>query len=99
MGAAGGCQVRSEAVTVPGWIPLTCGNVQQQRSCRVVRSVRIEGVRGSNPLSSTQATGRFRTWDRPFDLPAAANGSNHHADSCSLSFRSASTVASDGASV
>ena len=54
MGAAGGCQVRSEAVTVPGWIPLTCGNVQQQRSCRVVRSVRIEGVRGSNPLSSTQ---------------------------------------------
>ena len=32
MGAAGGCQVRAEAVTVPGWIPLTCGNVQQQRS-------------------------------------------------------------------
>jgi hypothetical protein len=44
MGAAGGCQVRLEAVTVPGWIPLTCGNVQQQRTCRVVRSVRIERV-------------------------------------------------------
>ena len=47
MGAAGGCQVWSEAVNVPGWIPLTCGNVKQQRSCRVVRSVRIEVIRGS----------------------------------------------------
>jgi hypothetical protein len=27
--------------------------------------VRIEGVRGSNPLSSTQARGRFRSWNRP----------------------------------
>lgn len=36
----------------------------------------------------------------PFNLPAAANGSNHRqAASCSLSLRSASTVASDGASV
>ena len=44
MGAAGGSQVRSEAVTMPGWIPLTCRNVQRQRSCRIVRSVRIEVV-------------------------------------------------------
>ena len=99
MGAAGRRQVRSEAVAVPRPMPVTCRNVRQQRLCRAAHLVRIEGVRGSNPLSSTQATGRFRTWDRPFDLPAAANGSNHHADSCSLSFRSASTVASDGASV
>ena len=53
MGAAGDCQLRSEAVTVPDWKPLTCGNVAQQRVCQVGRSVRIEGVRGSNPLSST----------------------------------------------
>ena len=26
MGAAGGCQARPEAVTVPGWTPLTCRN-------------------------------------------------------------------------
>ena len=25
----------------------------------------MEGVRGSNPLSSTQVKGRFRSWDRP----------------------------------
>jgi hypothetical protein len=54
MGAAGRCQVRLETVTVSGWIRLTCRNVRQQRLCGVVRSVRIEGVRGSNPLSSTQ---------------------------------------------
>ena len=54
MGAAGRCQLRSEAVTVPGWKPLTCGNVLQQRLCTIACSVRIEGVRGSNPLSSTR---------------------------------------------
>jgi hypothetical protein len=41
-GSGGSCQVRSEGVTVPGWKPLTCTNVVQQRLCRVVRSVRIE---------------------------------------------------------
>jgi len=35
MGAAGCCQLRSEAVTVPGWMPLTCGNVVQQWVCQV----------------------------------------------------------------
>ena len=54
MGAAGRCKVRSEAATLPGWKPLTCGNVLQQRVRRGARSVRIEGVRGSNPLSSTE---------------------------------------------
>ena len=41
MGAAGRCQARAEAVTVPGRTSLTCGNVVQWRVCRVVRSVRI----------------------------------------------------------
>ena len=54
MGAAGRRELRSEAVTVPGRTSLTCENVVQRRLCRVVRSVRIEGVRGSNPLSSTE---------------------------------------------
>jgi hypothetical protein len=47
MGAEGRCQLRLEAVAVPGWKPLMCGNVVQQRLCRVARSVRMEGVRGS----------------------------------------------------
>jgi hypothetical protein len=38
----------------PGWMPLTCKNVPRQQLCQVARSVRIEGVRGSNPLSSTE---------------------------------------------
>ena len=59
MGAAGRCQTRAEAVTVHSWMPLTCGNVAYQRLCRGVRSVRIEGVRGSNPLSSTEWSSRF----------------------------------------
>jgi hypothetical protein len=54
MGAVGRCQLRSETVTVPGRTSLTCGNVGQQRPRRMARSVRIEGVRGSNPLSSTE---------------------------------------------
>ena len=64
MGAAGGCQVRSEAVTVPGWIPLTCGNVQQQRSCRVVCSVRIEEATGSDPA----ALMRVRAFPEPDEM-------------------------------
>jgi hypothetical protein len=66
MGAAGRCEVRSEAVTVPGLESLTCRNVLQQRLCRVARSVRIEGVRGSNPLSSTQVKGRFTVKEPAF---------------------------------
>jgi hypothetical protein len=54
MGAAGRCQARPDAVTVPSSMPLTCGNVVQQQVRRTARSVRIEGVRGSNPLSSTE---------------------------------------------
>jgi len=48
-GAAGHCQVRSEAVTVPGSTSLTCRNVVQQRLCRCARWVRIEGVRVQIP--------------------------------------------------
>ena len=59
----------------------------------------MEGVRGSNPLSSTQVKGRLPIWEPAFfDLPAAANGSNGQV-SQSPSLRSASRVASDGASV
>jgi hypothetical protein len=47
-------QVRSDTVTGAASLPLNCDNTGQLRLCRVVRSVRIEGVRGSNPLSSTQ---------------------------------------------
>ena len=54
MGAAGHRQVRSEGVTAPRGTPLTCGNARDQRLYWRVRSVRIEGVRGSNPLSSTE---------------------------------------------
>ncbi len=39
---------------MPGPMSLNCGYVAGQGLCRVVRSVRIEGVRGSNPLGSTQ---------------------------------------------
>ncbi len=42
MGATGRSQVRSAAVILSGWKPLTCGNVLQQRLSQVVRSVRIE---------------------------------------------------------
>ena len=54
MGVAVCCEARSEAVTVPGQTSLTCRYVLQQRLSRIARSVRIEGVRGSNPLSSTE---------------------------------------------
>ena len=54
MGAADRCEMRSDGVTVRGRTPLTCGYVVLQRVCRSARSVRIEGVRGSNPLSSTE---------------------------------------------
>jgi hypothetical protein len=54
MRAADRCEMRSEGVTVHGRTALTCRYIILQRVCRVVRSVRIEGVRGSNPLSSTE---------------------------------------------
>jgi len=42
MGAAERCEVRSEAVNVPGSTSLTCGNVVLQQLRRVVRSVHTE---------------------------------------------------------
>ena len=53
-GSGGSRQARSEAVARPGCTPLTCENIIQQRLCRPACSVRIEGVRGSSPLSSTR---------------------------------------------
>jgi hypothetical protein len=54
MGAANLAQVRSSEVTMPPSRWLTCLDVGQQALCPPVCSVRIEGVRGSNPLSSTE---------------------------------------------
>jgi hypothetical protein len=54
MGAADRVQVRSGAVIVSLGRPLNCTDVSQQAGCPLMRAVRIEGVRGSNPLSSTQ---------------------------------------------
>ena len=66
MGAAGRCEAGLEAVTLPDRMPLTCGNVVQQRVCRGARSVRIEGVnvleQGEACCSRClwrQATGRY----------------------------------------
>lgn len=54
MGAAGRCQARSEAVTVPGSTSLTCRNIVLQQFRRLVRSVRIEGVRVTSAAASRQ---------------------------------------------
>src|SRR5262249_50789715 len=67
MGAAGRCQGRSEGGTVRGRAPPTCGGGVLQRLFLGGRSVRIEGVRGSNPLSSTaklQVAALFRGYFR-----------------------------------
>jgi hypothetical protein len=66
MGAANRAQVRPSTAIIPLARLLTCQNVGYQAPCALVCSVRIEGVRGSNPLSSTQVRGRFRSRDRPF---------------------------------
>lgn len=44
MGAGTRRHVRSAAAAMPGSMPVTCGNIPQQRLCRLVRSVRIEGA-------------------------------------------------------
>ena len=69
MGAVGRCEVRSEAVTVPGQTSLTCGCFRRQRLCRGVRSVRDEEAAGSNPATptSSKATPPTETW--PFSVP------------------------------
>ena len=53
MGAGGRAQVRRNAVAIAVRRYATWPNASQQGCCATVRSVRIEGVRGSNPLSST----------------------------------------------
>ena len=65
--AAVGCGQRgSDGVSVDVATHLTCGKVVDQGFCSLVHSVRIEGVRGSNPLSSTQVKGQLRDRDWPF---------------------------------
>jgi hypothetical protein len=54
MGAANLAQVSLSEVIMPPPRRLTCPDVDQQAPCPTVCSVRIEGVRGSNPLSSTE---------------------------------------------
>lgn len=51
MGAGGRAQVRPSAVIVPERRSLTCANVHDQVTCPPVRSVRIEGFRGSTVVS------------------------------------------------
>jgi hypothetical protein len=54
MGAATGVQVRRNAVIVAASNPVTSTDVSDQNTRWGMPSVRIEGVRGSNPLSSTE---------------------------------------------
>jgi hypothetical protein len=60
MGAANLAQVSLSEVIMPPPRRLTCPDVDQQAHCPTVCSVRIEGVMGSNPLSSTERSSRFR---------------------------------------
>ena len=50
-------QVRPNAVVLPPHKRFTCLDVRDQAALNAVCSVRIEGVRGQNPLSSTQVSG------------------------------------------
>jgi hypothetical protein len=61
MGAARLGQVASDAVIVSLRRPLTCAKAVTWPVWPVEHCVRIEGVRGSNPLSSTQ-TLRSALW-------------------------------------
>ena len=81
MGVAVGRHVRSDAVIVTTSRSLTCVNVAELRLHRVERSVRIEGVRGSNPLSSTKSL-QVRAM---FDFLRARRGS--HCGSQVVGFR------------
>src|SRR5215469_2179351 len=62
-------QTLSEAATVANNRALTCANALEQPVLCLASSVRIEGVRGSNPLSSTQVRGQLRSCNWPFCWP------------------------------
>jgi hypothetical protein len=66
MGVKVSGQNRSSAVIVGLYGRLNCANVEDQANCTAVCSVRIEGVRDSNPLSSTQVKARFPSRGRGF---------------------------------
>ncbi len=70
MGAAGRCQARSEAVTVPGHAALTCRNVTQQRLYRPVHSVRIEMLISLHDGATIQALAS--------DLPQVCDAPDHY---------------------
>jgi len=68
-GAAGLGQAASDAASVTVHRLLTCADAVTWPVWLLEYRIRIEGVRGSNPFSSTeflQVKGRFRSWDRPF---------------------------------
>ena len=105
MGAAGRSEARSEAVTVPDRMSLTCRNIVQQRLRQVVRSVHTEEVTGSIPVSPTQVSGRFGFIGPAILIlvqqqSAAAGTHSYESESSHCpSFSSASRVAAEGTSV
>jgi hypothetical protein len=68
MGAARLGQAASDAVIVAVHRPLTCADAVTWPVCALARCVRIEGVRGSNPLSSTSRAD-FELRIGPFRCP------------------------------
>jgi hypothetical protein len=102
MGAADRAQVRPSAAFLPPHRRLNCPDVRDQAAHPPACSVRIEGVRGSNPLSSTlsstQDKARFRSWNRAFWILRHLRTAATVYASQSESLRSASRVASDGTS-
>jgi hypothetical protein len=72
MGAARLVQTTSDAVIVTVRRSLTWAEAVTLAVWPVAHRVRIEGVRGSNPLSSTQVKGWFRIWNPPFSDPRTA---------------------------
>ena len=74
MGAGRLGQAASDAVIVTVRRSLTCADAVTWPVWPAEHCIRIEGVRGSNPLSSTQVKGWFRTRDRLF-LVSVQHGS------------------------
>jgi hypothetical protein len=58
LGAKRHVQRRSAWAYLASHSVLTCSDVNDKHVCTSVCSVRIEGVRGSNPLSSTHVVSR-----------------------------------------
>jgi len=79
--------------------PIQAYDLRQRPASISMQLVHTEEVTGSIPVSPTQLSGRVRSWNRPILIfRQQQNGSYSHA-SQSLSLRTASRIASDGASV